>query len=163
MRFMRCHCCLLLVSFAWSTALAQPGRPPKSKPAAPPPVLVFQRTPCEGTCPAYTARVFADGRVAYEGLYAVPVLGRRTLRLPAATVAQLLAEARRLPLAQLRERYRSPATDMPAAVLTVQLPGSAARTVWAEAGVPLPPALAAYLAHLGQCLDPLAGLPAPAR
>ena len=154
----RCSC-LLVLAFALPAAAQTAPRPGKRKPAAPaPPVLVFERTPCEGTCPVYTARIFADGRVAYQGQYAVPVLGQRTLHLPTATVAQLLAEAQRLHFEQFKERYAGTATDMPSTVVTVHRPGQPAKTVSAEAGVPLPQKLEAYLAYLGKRIDPLAGL-----
>jgi hypothetical protein len=50
------------------------------------PVLVLQRTPCNGRCPTYTASIFADGRVEYDGQRYVPLLGKHTLSLPPAMV-----------------------------------------------------------------------------
>jgi hypothetical protein len=47
---------------------------------------MFQRTTCNGRCPTYTASIFADGRVEYDGQRYVPLLGKHTLSLPPATV-----------------------------------------------------------------------------
>ena len=145
--------------FSWLWVLLLPfSAPVPVLAAAPAPVLVFQRTPCEGSCPVYTARVFADGRVEYVGEYAVPVLGRRTLHLPAAQVAALLAEARRIHFEQFKAVYRGTVADVPGTVLTVQLPGQFAKTVSVEEALPLPKLLRAFLTQVGGRLDPLAGL-----
>jgi hypothetical protein len=44
-------------------------------------VLVFQRTPCYGTCPAYTATIFRSGKVSYTGERSVPVMGQHTFSI----------------------------------------------------------------------------------
>jgi hypothetical protein len=120
------------------------------------PVLVFQRTPCYGTCPAYTATVFADGRVEYEGQRFVPVLGKHTLRLPPTAVAQMLAEAERIGFSQLDERYSRNTSDLPATIITVHPAGQAAKSVFAEEGIPA--SLKGYISYLQARLDPLAGI-----
>lgn len=120
------------------------------------PVLVFQRTPCYGTCPAYTATVFADGRVEYEGQRFVPVLGQHTLRLPPATVAEMLAAAQRINFSQLEERYSRNTSDLPATLITVHPVGQPAKSVFAEEGIP--DNLKSYIDYLKGQLDPLAGI-----
>ncbi len=120
------------------------------------PVLVFQRTPCYGTCPAYTATVFADGRVEYEGQRFVPVLGKHTLRLPPATVADMLAAAQRINFSQLEERYSRNTSDLPATIITVHPAGQPAKSVFAEEGIPA--GLQGYITYLKGQLDPLAGI-----
>ena len=147
--------------FSWLSVLVLPFFAPAPVFSEAPglePVLVFQRTACEGTCPVYTATVFADGRVAYVGEYAVPVLGQRTLHLPATQVAALLAEARRIHFEQFKEQYRGTITDLPGTVVTVRQPGQAAKTVAVEEALPLPKPLQTFLTQVGRCLDPLAGL-----
>lgn len=119
-------------------------------------VLVFQRTACYGTCPAYTATVFRDGRVAYLGERFVPVLGPRTLSLPPATVSALLNEARRINFNGLAHHYTSNVSDLPATIITVYQPGQARYRVFAESAIPAP--LQGYIDYLKGRLDPLAGL-----
>ncbi|MGI4741696.1 MAG: DUF6438 domain-containing protein [Janthinobacterium lividum] len=120
------------------------------------PVLVFQRTPCYGTCPAYTASVFADGQVEYEGERFVPVLGRHTLRLPPATVAEMLAEGQRIGFRKLEARYSNHTSDLPSTVITLHPAGQPAKSVSAEEGIP--ESLKGYIAYLQARLDPLAGI-----
>jgi hypothetical protein len=118
------------------------------------PVLVFQRTPCFGTCPAYIANVFADGRVEYDGQRAVTLLGKHTLHLPVATVQEMLAEAQRIGFADLEERYSRNTSDLPGTIITVHPVGQAAKAVLAEEGIPTN--LQLYINYLKGKLDPLA-------
>lgn len=139
-------------------ACAQKKTPYASRtPAAPPaPVLIFQRTACYGTCPAYTATIFADGRVEYDGQRFVPLLGKHTLSLPPAKVAALLAEARRIGFSQLDERYAGQTSDLPATIITVHPAGQPAKSVFASENIPA--SLQGYLTYLKGKLDPLAGI-----
>ncbi|NVO84720.1 DUF6438 domain-containing protein [Hymenobacter terrestris] len=82
-------------------------------------VLVFGRTACFGTCPDYTARFFADGRLEYEGREHAPVVGNRTVQLAPAVVQQLLREADQLGFMQLRDVYSKGALDMPSTILAI--------------------------------------------
>lgn len=164
---MRSLSCLLALSLILP-ACAQKGVPQKSKaapaasttvptPAAPAePVLVFQRTPCYGTCPAYTATIFADGRVEYEGQRFVPVLGKHTLKLPVATVDQLLTEAQRIGFDKLDERYSRNTSDLPATVIVVHPVGRPLKAVFADEGIPAN--LQGYINLLKTKLDPLSGV-----
>jgi len=119
--------------------------------------LVYQRTPCFGTCPAYTATVFRDGRVSYYGDRFVPVKGQQMLSLPQPMVQELLDGARRINFTQLPTEYRSNVTDLPGTYVTVYLPGQQRHKVFAERGA-APKELQGYLDFLQGRLDPLAGL-----
>ncbi|MGI4835376.1 MAG: DUF6438 domain-containing protein [Janthinobacterium lividum] len=119
-------------------------------------VLVFQRTPCYGTCPSYTATILRNGQVSYFGDRFVPVLGARTLSLPPATVAALLDEARRINFNSLAPSYTGNVSDLPSTIITVYLPGQPRHRVRAESNIPAP--LQGYIAYLKGRLDPLAGL-----
>lgn len=118
--------------------------------------LVFQRTPCYGTCPSYTATVFRNGRVEYFGDRSVPVLGKRTLSLPPATVAAMLDEARRINFGAFQPQYLGNVSDLPGTIVAVYLPGQRAHRV--EAVHDMPEGLTSYIAYLRGRLDPLAGL-----
>lgn len=119
------------------------------------PVLVYQRTPCNGRCPVYTASIFADGRVEYDGQRHVPLLGKHTLSLPPATVAAMLAEARRIGFAKLAERYVGNTSDLPATIITVHPAGQPLHAVYASENIPA--GLQGYITYLNGRLDPLAG------
>jgi hypothetical protein len=118
------------------------------------PVLVYQRTPCYGRCPTYTATIFADGRVEYDGQRFVSLLGKHTLSLPPATVAAMLAEAKRINFSSLANRYAGHTSDLPASIITVHPVGQPLHAVYASEGIP--ESLQGYITYLNSCLDPLA-------
>jgi hypothetical protein len=118
------------------------------------PVLVVQRTPCHGTCPTYKAAIYADGRVEYEGERFVNRVGKHTLRLPVATVNQMLAEAKRVNFNSFRDQYVGDVYDLPSTIVMVQPVGQPAKKV--EARQDIPEKLQAYLDYLHKQLAPLA-------
>jgi len=154
--------------FVLALSLALPGhaqkiKPRKTKPmtttqspvkAATEPVLVVQRTPCHGTCPTYKAAIYADGRVEYEGERFVNLMGKHTLHLPAATVSQMLTEAKRVNFNSFRDQYVGDVYDLPSTIITVQPVGQPAKKV--EARQDIPEKLQTYLDYLNKQLDPLA-------
>jgi len=130
------------------------AKAPTPAQAATEPVLVFQRTPCHGTCPTYTATIYADGRVEYEGQRFVTLVGKHTLSLPVATVNQMLAEAKRINFNKFGERYAGNSTyDAPATIITVHPVGQPAKAVYALEGYPAD--LEAYIEYLSTRIDPL--------
>ena len=147
---------LLLLSFIGLVlpACAQKATPPKTNkakkishkaaaaqvPAKPAkevsPAITFERTPCFGTCPGYVMKVYADGRVDYEGRRAVPLMGARTLKLPPAAVADLLRQAQEAHFDQFNDKYLSGATDLPSTILAIRQPNGALKTVVIESNAP---------------------------
>lgn len=107
-----------------------------SKPAATGPVLTFERTPCNGTCPAYRMQVYADGRVAYEGGRFVPLKGNQALQLPAATVAEMLHRAKTAHFETFDKDYLSGASDMPGTIVAIRQPNGSLKKVMAENNAP---------------------------
>ncbi|WP_151087236.1 DUF6438 domain-containing protein [Hymenobacter baengnokdamensis] len=129
-----------------STATAAPARQAE-------PVLILQRTPCYGTCPVYTATIFADGRVEYDGQRFVKLLGKHTLSLPVATINEMLAEARRVEFTKFQERYVGNTNDLPASIITVHPVGQPLHAVYAEEGIPA--SLQGYINYVQARVDPL--------
>jgi hypothetical protein len=127
---------------------------PAAQVTATEPVLVVQRTPCHGTCPTYTATIYADGRVEYDGQRFVSLLGKHTLSLPVATVNQMLAEAKRIGFTKLRDRYAGDTYDLPSTIITVHPVGQPAKEVYAMQDIP--ENLQGYIDYLNKRLDPLA-------
>ncbi|HEX8504200.1 MAG TPA: DUF6438 domain-containing protein [Hymenobacter sp.] len=118
------------------------------------PVLTFERTPCFGICPAYSMQVFADGRVAYEGRRAVPMLGKQELRLPAAAVADMLRTAKEFKFETFDRQYSRGTTDLPSTVIAVRQPNGQLKTVTVEEGAPQN--VQAFVAYLTSQFDKLA-------
>lgn len=117
------------------------------------PVLTFERTPCFGTCPAYTMQVYADGRVAYEGRRNVPLMGKQELKLPAAVVAEMLRQAKEAHFETFREQYKSGVTDMPSTIVAIRQPDGTFKKVVAESAVPED--VQAYFTYLTTQFDQL--------
>ncbi len=120
------------------------------------PILTFERTPCYGICPAYSMQVFADGRVVYNGRRAVPLLGEKELKLPAAAVAEMLRTAQEAHFDQFQDRYARGTTDLPSAVVGVRQPNGHLKTVAVEDGAP--ENVQALFTNFGRQFDALAQL-----
>ncbi|HEX8328984.1 MAG TPA: DUF6438 domain-containing protein [Hymenobacter sp.] len=143
---------LLLTSGLALPACAQKATPAKAatKPSAKPsaakpgtkakneagPVITFERTPCFGFCPTYTMQVYANGRVAYEGRRAVPLMGQQELKLPAAAVADLLRMAKEARFEQFQDKYSRGTTDLPSTIIAIRQPNGQLKTVVVEEGAP---------------------------
>lgn len=130
-------------------AQAQPE--PEAEPA-----LTFERTPCFGTCPAYKMQVFADGHVAYEGRRAMPMMGKKNLQLPSATVADMLHQAQDAHFDQFQNRYSRNTTDLPSIIITIRQPNGQLKTVVVEEGEP--DNVRTFVTSLTQQFDALAQL-----
>lgn len=107
-----------------------------AEPVAAVPVMIFGRTPCLGRCPHYTARIFADGRVEYEGFRFAAVEGKQEVRIAPATVQQLLRTAEQAGFRNLPEKYTANYSDMPAATLLISYPDGTQKAVTVEAEAP---------------------------
>ena len=120
------------------------------------PVLTFERTPCFGTCPGYVMQVYADGRVNYEGRRAVPIMGKKELKLSPATVAEMLRKAQEVNFDQFKERYSEYTSDLPSTVVAIRQPNGQFKTVVVEEGAP--ENVKMFFAYLGTQFDQLAQL-----
>lgn len=81
-------------------------------------LLLFQKTPCYGTCPAYNATFYSDGKVFYEGFRYVPVLDTLTLQLTPEQLQEVKHAIQELDYTSLESSYPSPYTDLPSSYLT---------------------------------------------
>ncbi|UOR05937.1 DUF6438 domain-containing protein [Hymenobacter aerilatus] len=143
-------------------AMNQPQAPQKDQPVIKPaakdaPVMVFRKTRCFGTCPAYTATVYADGRVAYDGQDFVNLKGKHELRLPTAVINQALQRANKLHFSQLQNQYLSGVSDLPSTYLTLTLADGTPKTVQTELTNNTPAELKELLAYLTEQFSKIAG------
>ncbi|WP_460614239.1 DUF6438 domain-containing protein [Hymenobacter seoulensis] len=112
-------------------------KPTTAKPAAATqPVITFGRTPCLGRCPHFTARIFPDGRVQYEGFEHAPVQGKHDVKMPVASIERILREADKIGFRKLKAEYSSGASDMPSTTLSIRYPNGTTKAVRAEDGTP---------------------------
>ncbi len=112
------------------------GGPGKDDEMGNKPAFVFTKSSCLGPCPSYTATVWADGRVRYNGQLNVPRIGTFNLRMAPATVALLLQQAKGVGFTELRDHYASGATDIPATTLTIYQANGRSKTVVVEDNAP---------------------------
>ena len=115
---------------------AKATQPAKPAPAASLPVLTFERTPCFGTCPGYKMDVYADGRVAYDGTRAVPLMGKKELTMPASAVAALLSQAKEAHFEKFEKRYSRNTSDLPSTIIGIRQPDGLLKMVTVEEGAP---------------------------
>ncbi|UOQ99335.1 DUF6438 domain-containing protein [Hymenobacter sp. 5317J-9] len=125
-----------------------------TKPAAEEtPVITFERTPCFGTCPAFTMQVFADGRVLYEGRHGVPFVGKKELKISPAAVTDLLRQAKESHFDQFAAQYTQHTTDLPSTVIGVKQANGQLKVVRVEEGEP--ENVRQLVTYFGHQLDPL--------
>lgn len=84
------------------------------------PAISMQRTPCFGTCPVYTVRIFDDGLVEYTGTRFVKVAGDQSWRIEPAAVRALFADIDKAGFFEMRDEYTAPVTDHATTYVTVQ-------------------------------------------
>ena len=127
------------------TPAASPSKKPGGETAAPStpasaaeaaPSIIFSKTPCLGTCPHYTATIYPDGRVSYEGFRYAPVEGKREFRLSVSTVNTILARAREMRFGSLKKRYTDGASDLPSTSLSIRQAGGTPYAVSVESDGP---------------------------
>ena len=155
MRFLSLLLLLSILTFATRPAFAQrvathkikvkkagkktvvtPALVAKPAPTASLPALSFERTPCYGTCPGYKMDVYADGRVAYDGTRAVPLMGKKELTMPASAVAALLSQAKEAHFEKFEKRYSRGTTDLPSTIIGIRQPDGSLKMVTVEEGAP---------------------------
>ncbi|MGY3088728.1 hypothetical protein ACVWYF_001768 [Hymenobacter sp. UYAg731] len=130
--------------------------PKAATPTAAGPVLTFERTPCYGTCPGYSMQVYADGRVAYEGRRAVPLMGKQELKLPAAAVADMLRQAKEVHFETFDKQYSRNTSDLPGTIVAIRQPDGTLKSVTVEEGAP--ENVRSFFTYLGNQFDQLAQL-----
>ena len=80
--------------------------------------------------------MYADGHVAYEGRRAVPIMGKQDLKLPVATVAEMLRQAKEAHFDQFEDKYSRYTSDLPSIVVAIRQPSGKLKTVISEEGAP---------------------------
>ena len=121
---------LLIMGSAWGW-LHLPGQKTSPLQSIPPDLLItLERTGCEGTCPMYSLKVLADGRVIYRGKQFVRNKGRAEAKLTREQLTALLSEFEKAGYFSLRNRYQywvdgcpSGARDYPSAITSFRING----------------------------------------
>jgi hypothetical protein len=110
---------LALIGAAIIPALASAGDAKKEGGLKGVTELGIERTPCDGSCPVYSAVFSADGTVRYEGKLHVEHVGVRTGKVPKEKFEALAAFVLDSGFITLEDSYFKPVRGLPSAVTTV--------------------------------------------
>lgn len=81
-------------------------------------VLQYERTPCYGSCPAYTFELMNDGTAYYNGRYHVDHIGNHTAKLSRKKYDKLLTLIDNDQFSKLKESYIEPnISDLPMTII----------------------------------------------
>ncbi len=89
----------------------------------------LQRTPCFGTCPAYTVEIDADGSARYTGRSHAPREGKFTGQVDKATMQALYDRAKTIGFFAFQDKYDGPVTDLPSTIIRVNANGTDKKVV----------------------------------
>ncbi|OYT53193.1 MAG: hypothetical protein B6U72_06505 [Candidatus Altiarchaeales archaeon ex4484_2] len=98
-------------------------------------VIIMERSPCYGFCPAYSLTIYGDGTVIYEGKMSVNVTGKRTSKISQNKVKELVDEFYRINYFSLKDKYDRPITDIPHTITSIKINGKY-KSVYNRAGGP---------------------------
>ena len=89
----------------------------------------LQRTPCFGTCPAYTVEIDADGSARYTGRSNAPREGDFTGQVDKSTMQALFDRASSIGFFGFQDKYDGPVTDLPSTIIRVNANGQDKKVV----------------------------------
>ena len=81
----------------------------------------LQRTECLGSCPVYTVRIFADGRVVWKGKSAVKVRGDATSHVALAEASKLIEKFIASGFWDLPDPHGRSSVDGPSSITTLHV------------------------------------------
>ena len=119
-----------------STSKSKDAEPEKtSKLSAEDPVLLFEKTPCFGTCPTYNVVVYGNGNMTYKGKRFVKFVGEKEFKMSESFVELVLTKSKEINFFEMKELYDQNVTDLPSTITTV-IDGENNKKITARAGIP---------------------------
>ena len=112
----------------------------------------LQRTPCFGTCQAYTVTILADGHAHYTGRSNAPREGDHTGHVDKATMQALYDRASSIGFFDFQDKYDGPVTDLPSLIIRINAAGKDKKVV---GRVKTPPAFKPFAAYADSLLAPV--------
>ena len=98
------------------------------------PLLLFQKTPCFGTCPSYEALLHTDGTVRFVGHRYTPVTDTLIFKISGEELQQLQTDIAALNFKSLPNLYKTDWSDMPATHLYFYEDGKEVKHIKHEEG-----------------------------
>ncbi len=115
-------------------------------------VFSLQRTPCFGTCKAYTVNVYRSGYATFEGRSNVDKEGLHQTRLATEKIQALVDEAEANGFFKLEDKYDAAVTDLPSSIIRVVANGKDKKVI---GRVGTPESFKAFVAKAEEMLYPL--------
>lgn len=112
----------------------------------------LQRTPCFGTCQAYTVTIMADGTARYVGRSNAPREGDHVGRVDGRTMQALYDRASAIGFFAFQDKYDGQVTDLPSTIIRVNANGKDKKVV---GRVKTPPAFKPFAAFADSLLAPV--------
>lgn len=92
--------------------------------------ITLERSPCYGTCPYYSLKIFGNGTVSYNGYEFVKVTGHKISNISQEKVQKLIEEFYKINYFSLNDTYtKMMATDMPWVTTSINVDGTYKRIV----------------------------------
>ena len=97
-------------------------------------LITIERESCFGSCPAYSAQIYADGTVIYVGISDVKVTGKRQHKISETKVKELIAAFEKVNYFSLKDKYQSDEngmsmTDLPTTTTSISIKGKQKKVV----------------------------------
>ncbi|WP_114778861.1 DUF6438 domain-containing protein [Botryobacter ruber] len=99
-------------------------------------LLLYQKTPCYGTCPAFDAHIYTDGTIIFKAWAHVPFTDTLASKLTPKELERLKRDLNHLPYQGWRTTYLSQRTDQPSTITTFYEAGREAKSVKHQEGGP---------------------------
>lgn len=100
------------------------------------PLLLFQKSPCLGTCPAYNATIYQDGSISFVEFKNALAQDTVQLQMSGVDLRQLKQELETLEYRNLQDSYLTNWSDISATYLTFYEAGKEVKQVRHEEGGP---------------------------
>jgi hypothetical protein len=81
--------------------------------------FTMERTPCFGMCPTDKVQIFSDGKVIYEGIRFVDMMGVYEGEMSEGQLIRLENQLRDMRFFMLMDEYDGPVTDLPSTIFYV--------------------------------------------
>ena len=97
-------------------------------------IITIEREACFGSCPVYSAQIYVDGTVIYDGKDFVKVTGKKQHKISEAKVKELVKAFDQIKYFSLKDRYEADengmsVTDQPTTTTSISLNGKQKKVV----------------------------------
>ncbi len=99
-------------------------------------ILEYEKTQCFGSCPVYTATIYKDGTVVYNGLMYVKNEGKKVYKLSKDDMNDIYTKLNEDDIMKYSNNYDAEVTDLPSTYLILFKDGRVIKKIHMRANVP---------------------------